>query len=71
MINAADLLKLFSEPGGKWQSKAMQQLGQLHIVFPVVPGQVRMCLRGKRSRTQDGKGRKTRTKCPRIKCKGI
>lgn len=58
MINAADLLKLFSEPGGKWQSKAMQQLGQLYIVFPVVPGQVRMCLRGKRSCTQRCEGQK-------------
>lgn len=25
-FNAADLLKLFSEPRWKWQSKAMQQL---------------------------------------------
>lgn len=44
-LNATDLLKLFPEPRGKRQSETMQQLRQLHIVFPVVPGQIRMCLK--------------------------
>jgi len=41
-----DLLQLLPQPGGEGLPEAVQQLGQVHVVVPVVPGQVRMGLGG-------------------------
>ena len=63
-FNAADLLKLLSEPGGKRLSEAMQQLWQLHVVFPVVPGEI--CMRLKREERRGRTKNKTKKKTEEV-----
>lgn len=49
-----DLLQLLPQPGGQRLPQPVQQLGQLHVVLPVVAGQERSGLRGRKSKARWG-----------------
>lgn len=47
-----DLLQLLPQPGGQRLAQPVQQLGQLHVVLPVVARQKRSGLRGGEKQTK-------------------